>query len=56
VRYRVRIPGVGVSWPTAVSEAAAFKAFYVVARGMFHNRWGRDLQCAYTPSLPVESL
>ena len=43
VRYRVRIPGVGVSWPTAVSEDAAFKAFYIVARGLFHNRWCGDL-------------
>jgi endoglucanase len=43
-RYRVRLPGVGVSWPTAVSERAAFKAFYTVARGLFHNRWGGDLR------------
>ncbi|MBI5533069.1 MAG: glycoside hydrolase family 9 protein [Deltaproteobacteria bacterium] len=42
-RYRIRVPGVGVSWPTAVSEKAAFKAFYVVSRGVFHNRWGADI-------------
>jgi endoglucanase len=48
VRYRVRIPGVGVSFPTAVSEKAALKAFYVVARGMFHNRWCGDLDPKYT--------
>ncbi len=48
VRYRVRIPGVGVSFPTAVSEEAAFKAFYAVWRGMFHNRWCGDLAPAYT--------
>jgi endoglucanase len=48
VRYRVRIPGVGVSFATAVSEQAALKAFYVVARGMFHNRWCGDLDPKYT--------
>ncbi len=48
VRYRVRIPGVGVSFATAVSEQAALKAFYVVARGMFHNRWCGDLDAKYT--------
>jgi endoglucanase len=42
-RYRVRIPGVGVSWPTAVSELAALKSFYVLTRGMFYNRWGVEL-------------
>ena len=47
-RYRVRLPGVGVSWPTAVSEQAAFKAFYTVARGLFHNRWGGDLRTNLT--------
>ena len=44
VRYRVHLPGVGVSYPTAVSEEAAFKTFYVAARGLFHNRWGGDLR------------
>lgn len=43
-RYRVRLPGVGVSWRTVVSEKAAFKIFYTVARGLFHNRWGGDLR------------
>ncbi len=43
VRYRIRIPGIGVSWPTAVSELAVFKAFYIAARGLFHNRWGAEL-------------
>ena len=47
-RYRVRIPGVGVSYATAVNEEAAMRAFYVVARGMFHNRWCGDLSPAYT--------
>jgi endoglucanase len=48
VRYRIRIPGVGVSWPTAVSHEAVFKAYYVVLRGLFHNRWGGDLAPEYT--------
>lgn len=48
VRYRVRVPGVGVSYPTAVSEDAALKAFYVVARGLFLNRWCGDLDEKYT--------
>lgn len=48
VRYRVRLPGVGVSYATAVSEEAAFKAFYVVARGMYLNRWCGDLDERYT--------
>ncbi|MFA5104313.1 MAG: putative Ig domain-containing protein [Candidatus Margulisiibacteriota bacterium] len=42
--YRVRIPGVGVSWPTQISYSGIFKAFYVVSRGMYYNRWGRDLR------------
>ncbi|MCC6694566.1 MAG: Ig-like domain-containing protein [Candidatus Hydrogenedentes bacterium] len=46
--YRVQIPGVGVSWPTQVSEAAVQKAFYTVARGLYHNRWGRDLKPQWT--------
>ncbi len=44
VRYRVHIPGVGVSFPTAVSEEAAMRAYWVSARGLFHNRWCGDLQ------------
>jgi len=47
-RYRVRVPGVGVSWRTTVSEKAAFKIFYTVARGLFHNRWGGDLRSDLT--------
>ena len=44
VSLRIRVPGVGVSWPTQVSEHAALKAYWVVARGLFHNRWGGDLR------------
>jgi endoglucanase len=46
--YRVQLPGVGVSYKTMVSELATLKAFYVTARGLFLNRWGRDLDCQYT--------
>jgi endoglucanase len=46
--YRVQVPGVGVSWPTQVSETAAFKTFYTVARGLFHNRWYGDLRSDLT--------
>jgi endoglucanase len=44
VVYRVRIPGVGVSWPTQVSETAVFKAFFTAIRGLYFNRWGGDLR------------
>lgn len=50
--YRVQIPGVGVSWPTQVSEVAVQKAFYTVARGLYHNRWGRDLGPDWTEWAP----
>jgi endoglucanase len=43
-RLRVRIPGVGVSWPTAVSEAEVSHAFWVITRGLYLNRWGGDLK------------
>ena len=46
--YRIRIPGIGVSWRTAVSNQAAFRAYYVVMRGLFMNRWGGNLSAAYT--------
>lgn len=48
VRYRVRVPGVGVSFPTAVSKQASFKAFYTVLRGLYHNRWCGDLRAQWT--------
>lgn len=49
VRYHVRIPGLGVSYPTGVSRAGVLKSFYVMARGLFLNRWGRDISnCAWT--------
>jgi len=42
-RLRIRLPGIGVSWPTEVSQSSAFKAFYTLARGIYFNRWGGDL-------------
>ena len=42
--FRIRLPGVGVSWATSVSDSARFQAFYVITRGLFLNRWGGDLQ------------
>lgn len=42
--YRVYLPGIGVSYPTMVSELAVFKTFYTATRGLFHNRWGGDLR------------
>ena len=48
VTYRIRVPGVGVSYPTQVSEIAAFKTFYALARGMYHNRWAGDLREQHT--------
>ena len=44
LRYRIHVPGVGVSFPTAVSKQASFKAYYTVLRGLFHNRWCGDLR------------
>lgn len=46
--YRVRLAGVGVSWPTAVSETAVYKTYYTTTRGLYLNRWGRDLQPQWT--------
>jgi endoglucanase len=46
--YRVKIPGVGVSWPTKVSNQAIEQAFNVVVKGLYFNRWGRVLQQPWT--------
>jgi len=45
---QVRLPGVGVSWPTSIGQAGAFHAFYVLARGLYLNRWGGDLDRKFT--------
>ncbi|MFA5048067.1 MAG: glycoside hydrolase family 9 protein [Patescibacteria group bacterium] len=46
--YRLYVPGVGVSYLTQVSEYATLKAFYIIMRGLYLNRWGRDLQPQWT--------
>jgi endoglucanase len=46
--FRVRIPGVGVSYETEISESSVLRSFYVVSRGLFHNRFGRDTRAEYT--------
>lgn len=53
-RLRIRLAGIGVSWPTEVSQSAAFKAFYTLARGIFFNRWGGDLARQPTWSRPPD--
>jgi len=45
---RLRLPGIGVSWPTAVSESEVVHAFYVITRGLFLNRWGGNLKAQVT--------
>jgi len=46
--YRVKIPGVGVSWPTKVSNRAVEQAFDIIVKGLYFNRWGRVLQQPWT--------
>lgn len=48
VTLRIRVPGVGVSFPTQVSELAVLKAYWVATRGLLHNRWGGDLRASVT--------
>ncbi|MBI2425863.1 MAG: Ig-like domain-containing protein [Candidatus Hydrogenedentes bacterium] len=50
--YRVQVPGVGVSWPTQINETAVFKSFFVSLRGVFYNRFGRDLRPEWTEFSP----
>ncbi len=54
--YRVRIPGVGVSWPTQISNGAVFKAFWTIVRGLYYDRWGRDLRpdCTDWSGRPID--
>jgi endoglucanase len=40
---RIRVPGVGVSYATHLDERSVFRAFYITARGVFHQRWGAEL-------------
>jgi len=50
--YRVHIPGVGVSWPTQVSETAVYRAYFTIARGLTYNRWGRFFSPDWTEFTP----
>lgn len=52
VVYRVHVPGVGVSWPTQVSDTAVFKAYYTIARALTYNRWGRFFSPDWTEFTP----
>ncbi len=52
VVYRVHIPGVGVSWPTQVSETSVFRSFYLTSRFLTHTRWGRELSLDWTEWAP----
>ena len=47
-RYRIRIPGVGVSYATRVGDEPVREAYRVLARGLFHQRWGGELGRRYT--------
>jgi len=48
VYFRIRLPGIGVSYRTTVSEQGVFEAYYKAARGLFHNRWGQELKAQHT--------
>ena len=44
----IRIPGVGVSYPTRVSHDAVREAYRTIARGLYHQRWGVALDRRHT--------
>lgn len=46
--YYVRVPGLGRSWPFEISPRAYGPAFYVAARGFYHQRCGCALQAPFT--------
>jgi DNA-binding transcriptional regulator of glucitol operon len=46
--YRLQVPGVGVSWPFDISQDALGNAFYLHARGMYHQRCGTNLTSNFT--------
>ena len=48
-RLRVRLPGIGVSLPTAGSQAGALQTFYTVARGLSQIAGERNLTRQRTP-------
>ncbi len=46
--YHIRIPGLGRSWPFLIASQALGEAFYVAARGFYHQRCGCRLEQPYT--------
>ncbi len=47
-RYYVRVPGAGRSWPFVLGQNALGEAFFVHARGLFHQRCGHPLLSDHT--------
>lgn len=47
-RYFICIPGLGRSWPFLISASALGEAFYVAAKGFYHQRCGCLLEQPYT--------
>ena len=47
-RYRVYVEGVGCSYPFQIAENVWQRAFYVAARGFYHQRSGIELGPPYT--------
>ena len=46
--FRLQVPGIGVSWPFDVSQDALGNAFFLHARGMYHQRCGTNLTSNFT--------
>jgi len=46
--YRIHLPGAGVSWPFHISDKRSAYNFYVVCRGLYHQRCGSALEEPYT--------
>ncbi len=47
-RFYIHVPGVGRSWSFVMGPAALGEAFYVAARGFYHQRCGVALEQPYT--------
>ncbi|MCA9603737.1 MAG: glycoside hydrolase family 9 protein, partial [Myxococcales bacterium] len=46
--FRIRIPGVGVSYPSRIDADGVDKAYRTVMQGLLHNRWGVELKKAFS--------
>ncbi len=46
--YRLRVPGVGRSWPLRIAEDAYGEAWFTTMRGFFHQRGSFALERPYT--------